>query len=406
MPGTTLSYGRRMADIEIRTLDPDDLDQVADLGAHAFGGPRPRLTLENRAVPPEDTVAAYVGSRLVGTTAAHRFRQWFGGRAVPCAGVAGVMVAADQRGTGLARRMLAASAAAARDRGEPISALYPTTASLYRSVGFEVAGWWGRRSVAVADLPAPTGAVTWEPVDPAAPEIAAVQARCAEGRDGWVVPPGPWWRMWSSRRTEEGATTWTWLARRDGVPVAVVSYGHGDAERALYDLDVDVLVGIDTPALVDALALLGANGTTGDRVHTTLPGPLLARLVRQASRIPTTKDWPWMLRLLDLPGAVAARGWPAGVELEVDLRVTPPSHVPDDPTAGDWVLRVADGEGTCTPGGTGRVGVAVTDLAALYSGLLDPAQLVDEGHLVGATAAEVGALRAACAGSPSLPVFF
>ncbi|NLV54587.1 MAG: GNAT family N-acetyltransferase, partial [Acidimicrobiales bacterium] len=94
--------------VEIRTLDPDDLDQLADLGAHSFGGPRPEMVLEQRPIPPEEAVAAYDGDRLVGHVAAHRFRQWFGGRAVPCGGVAGVMVMPDQRGSGLAARMMAA----------------------------------------------------------------------------------------------------------------------------------------------------------------------------------------------------------------------------------------------------------------------------------------------------------
>ncbi len=309
-----------MASLDVRTLDPADLDQVADLGAHSFGGPRTVTTVETRAVPPEDTVAAYDGSRLVGTAAVHRFRQWWGGRAVPCGGVAGVMVAPDQRGTGLARTLLAEATAAMLARGEPITALYPTTASLYRSVGYEVAGWWGQRAVAVRDLPRPSGDLTWEPTSAADPALATVQAGCAEGRDGWVVPPPQFWAAWAHR--QEQGTTWTWVGRRGGAePVAAVSYGHAKGERAMFDIDAPVVLGIDGPGLGDALAFLGANGTTGDRVRTTLPGPLLARHVPQASRIPTLEDWPWMLRLIDLPGAVEARGWPAGVDLEVHLDV-------------------------------------------------------------------------------------
>jgi predicted acetyltransferase len=174
----------------------------------------------------------------------------------------------------------------------------------------------------------------------------------------------------------------------------------------MYDLEADVVLGVDSPALIEALAFLGANGTTGDRLRTTLPGPLLARLVRQASRIPTLEDWPWMVRILDVPGAVAARGWPAGLSLEVDLRVTPPSHGADDPVAGDWVLRIADGVGSATAGGSGAVELASTDLAALYSGHLDPSELVREGRLPGATPDVVSGLRAAFAGTPSLPMFF
>jgi len=391
--------------LEIRTLDPGDLDQLADLGTHAFGGPRRELTAEDMAVSPEHFVAAYRGERLVGTTGVHRFQQWFGGRAVPCGGVAGVTLAPDQRGAGVARRMLAAAAEAIRAQGEPISALYPTTASLYRSVGYEIAGWWGQRAVPVAELPGPSGTVEWEPVDPTDPAIAEVAEACASGRDGWIMPAPRWWAVWARRRTAK-EPTWTWLGRRQGAPVAAVSYGHAKADRALFDLDADLVVGADGSALADALALLGANGTTGDRVRTTLPGPVLARHVRQGSRIPTLQDWPWMLRIVDLPGAVAARGWPAGLVLEVDLRVAPPTHVPDDPVGGDWVLRVADGQGTCQPGGSGTVQLAATDLASLYTGHLDPAQLVTEGRLDGAPPDIVSGLRAAFAGSPSLPMFF
>jgi hypothetical protein len=309
-------------------------------------------------------------------------------------------------GTGLSRTLLAEATAAMLARGEPISALYPTTASLYRSVGYEVAGWWGQRAVSVRDLPTPSGDVAWEPSTPADPAVVAVQAACAAGRDGWVVPPAQFWAGWAHRQAE--GTTWTWIGRRHGSPdpVAAVSYGHAKAERALFDLDAPVILGADGPAQTDALAFLGANGTTGDRLRTTLPGPLLARHVPQSSRIPTLDDWPWMLRLVDLPGAVAARGWPAGVAIEVHLDVAPPERVPDDRTAGRWVLRVGDGHGTCEPGGRGTVAVAASDLVALYSGHLDPAQLVTEGRLRGATDRDVGGLRAAFAGTPSLPIFF
>ncbi|HEX7134377.1 MAG TPA: GNAT family N-acetyltransferase [Iamia sp.] len=394
------------APLEIRTLDPGDLDQVADLSAHSFGGPRPELEIGTVGIAAEDTIAAYRGSRLVGTTGFHRFQQWFGGRAVPCGGVAAVMVAPDQRGTGLARRMLDEAATAMRASGEPITALYPTTASLYRSVGYEIAGWWGLRAVPVADVPRPSGEVAWEPVEPSDPAIPEIAAVSVAGRDGWILPPPRWWVSWAHRRTQKGATTWTWLGRRAGEPVAFVNYNHEKSDRAMFDLDLNVILGVDGPAVAEALAFAGANGTTGDRVRTTLPGALLARHVHQASRIPTLEDWPWMVRILDVPGAVAARGWPAGVSLEVHLRVTPPTHVPDDPTGGDWVLRVADGTATCEPGGSGAVEIAVTDLASLYSGHLDPAQLVTEGRLPGATAAQVSGLRAAFAGSPSLPMFF
>ena len=78
--------------------------------------------------------------------------------------------------------MLAAATEAIRAHGEPISALFPTTASLYRSVGYEIAGWWGQRAIPVGELPRPiqlaggllivagVACIRWDEMRAAAPE--------------------------------------------------------------------------------------------------------------------------------------------------------------------------------------------------------------------------------------------
>ena len=66
--------------------------------------------------------------------------QWWHGRAVPMAGVAGVKVAPEARGGGVGRALTAAVLAEIEARGYPLSALYPATAPLYRSFGYEIAG--------------------------------------------------------------------------------------------------------------------------------------------------------------------------------------------------------------------------------------------------------------------------
>lgn len=59
----------------------------------------------------------------------------------------------------------------------------------------------------------------------------------------------------------------------------------------------------------------------------------------------------WMLRVLDVPRALSARGWPAHLEGELHLEVT------DDLVAanrGRWRLRVTGGAATVEPGGRGE----------------------------------------------------
>jgi len=392
--------------IEIRTIAPGDLEAMADLHSLAFGGPRIDLEPETMAVPPEDTIAAYRGRRLVGTVGIHAFGQWFGGREVPCGGLAGVTVAPDQRGAGLARAMLVEAARRMRGRGQIVSALYPTTTALYRSLGWEIAGWWAQRAVSASDLPRPSRAVEWGPVAHTDPLLAAMYAGCAEGRDGWITPPARFWHSRGSRRQADGAPAWSWIGRRDGEPVAAAVYQYAKSERGLYDLDVDLVVGVDGAALTDALAFLGANGTTADRVVTTLPERLLARHVVEASRTASRFDWPWMLRIVDLPRAMAERGWPAGLTVEAHLDIAGPGRDDADGVTGRHVLRLADGGASCEAGGRGTVSVGAGDLASLYAGGLDPAALAADGRLAGIDERTLSGLRAAFAGDPTLPFFF
>lgn len=391
---------------EIRSLDPDDLDALGDLKLQAFGGPRQEMALDRLTVPPERTVAAYDGSRLVGTVSVYDYRQWFGGRAVPCGGVAGVTIAADQRGKGLARTLLGEATARMRGERQAVSSLFPTTASLYRSLGWEIAGWWARRSAPISGLPLPSGDVVWTPVDHTDPVLGEVHDVFAARRDGWITADPSWWERGGLRRTAGPKPSWSWVGRRGDEPVAMVVYHHADSERGLYDLEVEYVAGIDGPALRDALAFLGGHGTTVDRVITTLPERLLAAHVVEGSRTRTAFDWPWMLRIIDLPGAVAARGWPAGVTGEVHLDVADPPVVDPAGPTGPHVLTIDDGTARCEPGGDGTVRLGVGALAALYAGGADPAALAFDGALECDDDRSLSLLRAAFAGDPTLPIFF
>ena len=82
--------------MEIRSVDPDDLDAVRDLWTRAFG-PRKRgdawRSFVLRAIAENRMLGVYEGARLTATGFFHAFEQWWHGRAVPMGGVAGVCVA-------------------------------------------------------------------------------------------------------------------------------------------------------------------------------------------------------------------------------------------------------------------------------------------------------------------------
>jgi len=127
----------------VRPLTQDfDWDQYVDLTIRAFGPVDEAMVqpVIEPAVAAGRCLGAFAEGRLVGTALYHDMRQWWHGRAVPMAGVAGVKVAPEYRGQGVGRALMTALTELMAERGYPLSALYPATLTIYRSLGWEIAG--------------------------------------------------------------------------------------------------------------------------------------------------------------------------------------------------------------------------------------------------------------------------
>jgi len=144
---------------DIRPLTRDDAEAADALAAEAFGAP-PRPLPEPWPVPGSCSWGAFVSGELAAVATVRAFRSWFGGEAVPMAGIASVAVRPEQRGAGLLAPLFAALLADARGRGAVISALYPTAPGIYRRLGYEIVGELADVEVPVEPLtrlPAPAG---------------------------------------------------------------------------------------------------------------------------------------------------------------------------------------------------------------------------------------------------------
>jgi predicted amidohydrolase YtcJ/predicted N-acetyltransferase YhbS len=135
----------------IETLRDGDQEARSELARLAFGRGDPFDT-DRPPSPIDHEVAAYDGHRLIGAATFHDGGQWWGGQSVAMAGLASVCVAADHRGQNLARSLVTEALRRSHIRGDAVSALYPTTATLYRSLGYEIAGWWTLTDVPISDL--------------------------------------------------------------------------------------------------------------------------------------------------------------------------------------------------------------------------------------------------------------
>jgi predicted acetyltransferase len=307
----------------------------------------------------------------------HDLRQWWVGREVPCAGIASVKVAPELRGRGVGRRLMTAALETAADRGYPLSALFPATMPIYRSLGWELAGGKYQATIPTRSLwtlAAPDkDAVTAAPADPSVPDVRRAGPEDA-ARIIAIIG-----RSHQAAR-DAGPLTWDegpfrqWLARPD-----LYSYLAGDDGFAAYRWGGDgphaevfvERVHAVTPESLRALWAVIASHSSVARTVTALTAPNDPFWWLTAERDATiTKRSMWMLRVIDAPAAITARGFPPAVAAAVPLEI---NDLARPANSGTWQLEVADGKGALTPAASAAArGAALTlgarGLAALYAG--------------------------------------
>lgn len=381
--------------VDIRALTGDDSDQAYDLSTLAFNGSPDRRERWLRAFDPGSTTGAFEGPRLVAMARARSFQQYWGGRAVPMGGIASVAVLPHRRGDGLGRRVVAGALDIARDRGDPVSALFPTAASFYQALGWEIVGeqTWLRCATAALRTAGSRHAV----VRPAEPSDLAAMASCyselASETNGAIERDEPRWR---DRLGLDEARTEAYVvdtgAEVDGILVYERTSSDDHADHM--QLRVADLFGRRRPAWSALLGVLGAASSVASHVTINMaPAPLAALLPDAAITI--HHQAPWMLRLVDVPAAFAARGYPSGVSAEVDLEIADEQI---SSNAGRWRLQVAAGAGRLDPGGTGAVRMDARGAAALYAGRLPASALRRLGLLDGGERSAYDTLGAVFAG--------
>lgn len=386
----------------MESLRPGDEVHRHALMRQAFNGTQ-RFDPDLPQLDPDRAVCTYDGDRLVGTVLTFDFAQTWGGRLVPCGGLSGVAVAPEARGRGAARRMLDETFARMGPRGEVVACLFPTASALYRSAGFEVVGFHERRSIPLGAIRAGGAVLAWRRVPADDPVRAGLHDRAAALHDGWFRGDPDWWAYRGMREVrEESANRFCYVGARDGVDLAVVQFRYVASEAAMYDLEVEVLAGLDGEAVGACLVLLAGHGSTAGAVRTTVPPSLLGAHVPELQRTRIVEDWPFMLRLVDVPAAIQVRGWPTAVRGRVELSVVDEALPANQ---GPHVLEVADGEASLVRGGAGTVTVTAQDLAVLYAGGDVPA-LRAAGRLAEASPADLDLLAAAFVSNPSTPLFF
>ena len=385
---------------EIRFLTQDDLEQAFQLDQQAFNTPEERRDLWFKRAMPERTHGAFADGRLAATTHVHAFGQFFGGRSVPMGGVGDVAVVPEHRGKGLARRVMTEAIQAMRARGEVISALFPATTTLYRGLGYELAGAAVWHQVAPRALHDLRGAATLETRrvekgdDPKG--IRRCYERVAPGVNGWLDRDDRRWRaLWEWWHTGH----YLYACENPGGEVeAYLAYRHEPTPPGAsgdYGVRVEQIVAATPEGLRAAWWTLASSASVVEAVTFTASPEDALLLIMPEQRVAVRGQVRWMLRVIDAPAAMAARGYPASLEIEVPLTVEDAILAEN---SGAWTLRVSEGEGRLESGGRGGPRLGIGALSSLYTGWASTATLSRAGLLEGGDPTQLRALDAAFAG--------
>ncbi|WP_448207356.1 GNAT family N-acetyltransferase [Azospirillum sp. sgz302134] len=350
-------------------LHPADLDTAAALVRQGFGIPREFFDRSVDLFGPEVLRGLRQGGRLVGSAAVWPMDQWFGGHPVPAQGVAALTVDPAERGRGHGSALVRNILEEARAGGAALSVLYPATLGLYAKAGYGRAGvsfdWSLPASALGAAPPPPDGSIRRISSDDATP-LAALRRALLATANGLVERNEGLWSF-TLRPYGEAADVFL-LTGPDGRPEGYIAVAP-PKRRSLFVADHCLLSG---RAVRLALSLLAGYRAQVDRVRWRggPDDPLALLAPETGARIDAREEW--LLRVLDVEQALAARGYPPGVEAALRLTVTDPLFAAN---TGCFQLAVSGGRATVvrlepprpqpeSPGLT----LDVAALAALYGG--------------------------------------
>jgi predicted acetyltransferase len=313
----------------------------------------------------DSVITAYLDDRLAAAATFHEDGQWVGGRSVRMGGVASVAVAPHLRGHGFARAVLRAGLHVMHQRGDAISTLYPTTGSLYRSLGWAYAGSYAWHRIELADLPAAGAAdgIDFSPCSWA--EAKMFYDTVAPAHNGWLARSDLAWARAQHEHERSVGAHEVYLARRGATPVAILAFNAIRDGQFRFELSASHLVAIDRDAYRAVFAFARSMGSMACALRTRLPEYVLQATLDHGHRVTPIQSHPFMTRIIDARSAIANRGYSLHLDAEVHLRL----HDPELPANnGPFVLRVSDGAAILEPGGRALVDVHIADLSAAYLG--------------------------------------
>ncbi len=317
---------------DIRTPAEEDREQLVDVLRTSLNFTRAWADDRGPVMPLPDYRCAYVDGRIVATAAGFRFRQWFGGRDLPMSGIYAVATLPEHRGTGSASAVVLQVLREARDAGMSVSALYPAVVRPYRRLGYELGGSFSEHRLNLNAIPSDLGQglPAVELLDPERDLEglrACYRASIRHGNGPLEPTDDAWWSRRILRPFGEGISRAVAVRGRDGSIEGFAAFRYMDAEGGHLDIDFGLgclaFAATSDRAIRAILAYFRSFRGVGIWVQWCGPPEDPIALLLPEQDIATPFRYRWMFRLLDVPGALAQRGYPA-IDADVVVAVEDP----------------------------------------------------------------------------------
>ncbi len=375
----------------MRPITAPEIPMFAVQVERTFGGSRlSDAEISNRrgVLEPPRTLAVFDRDELIATLAVHGLTMSVPGNEVAVGGVSNVAVRADYRRRGLMTSMMTAALRDIQERGEAVSALWPSEAPIYGRFGYGLATRHARLSI---DGPAGTAGSAFPGEIRLLPDASAADAALLDriyrswyaARPGSIVRSAERWRQRLAPREDAhgGTTDVVCLLHRDGDEVDGYALYMARPEWSQGHLPKGTTVVLEVCVrTARALAALWNHLLSVDMMATTVapiipvddPGIWTLRDSRQWQTQLTDNLW---IRLLDVPAALRARTYARDLDVVLDVHddLLPgnagryrlsggATGASCDPTTASADLRVTAAQlGASYLGGTSLASFALTD---------------------------------------------
>jgi len=368
--------------VDVRIAHENDRDRIAYLNAQAFNAPASHMARVRDSIQPDAWRVLEDAGQILAVLRILPFTQHFGGRAVPCAGIASVAVSADARGRGVGTHLMRAVLAELRAEGTPLSALYPATTPLYRDAGY---GFAVLRTVWEADvstLPTARDVAVEGFGDEAIADLHATYEQIARAENGITSRDLEMWRTRVLRAPWYDGEPYRYLVREDGRVTGWIIYRYEDGVSGDWRATIECRDFVwTTPRSARALLAFAARHRSTSKLIRWAGPPTepLADLTNEDT-ISIAHRQRQMIRLVDMRAAFENRGYPHEVELTLAIEVED-TVLPEN--RGPWLLQAASGHAKLESAAAADVRANASTWASIWSGLLrarDAAQQLAGGH--------------------------